>query len=51
MCVTGVLLAFERQIISFAERDFRVDPPADAHRLPLESLLEKVARRESHRRR
>ena len=42
MCVTGVLLAFERQIISFAERDFRVSAPADGHRLPLESLLEKA---------
>ncbi|HUE42741.1 MAG TPA: PepSY-associated TM helix domain-containing protein [Candidatus Sulfotelmatobacter sp.] len=42
MCVTGVLLAFEGQIISFAERGFRVDPPADAHRLSLEPLLEKA---------
>jgi uncharacterized iron-regulated membrane protein len=42
MCATGVLLAFERQIISFAERDFRVSAPADGHRLPLESLLEKA---------
>ncbi len=42
MCVTGVLLAFERQIISFAERDFRVSAAPDAQRLPLESLLEKA---------
>ncbi len=42
MCATGVLLAFERQIISFAERDFRVSAPADGHRLPLEALLEKA---------
>ena len=42
MCVTGVLLAFERQIISYAERDFRVTAPGQAHRLPLESLLEKA---------
>jgi len=42
MCVTGVLLAFERQIISYAERSFRGDPPVDAHRWPLEALLEKV---------
>ena len=41
MCVTGVLLAFERQIISFAERSFRMDPPAHAQRLTLEALLEK----------
>jgi uncharacterized iron-regulated membrane protein len=42
MCVTGVLLAFERQIMSYAERGFRVDPPVSAPRLPLESLLEKA---------
>lgn len=42
MRVTGVLLAFERQIISYAERDFRVITPVDGHRLPLESLLEKA---------
>jgi uncharacterized iron-regulated membrane protein len=42
MCVTGVLLAFERQIISFAERDFRVSAPVDGHRLPLETLLERA---------
>ena len=42
MCVTGVLLAFERQIISSAERNFRAGPPAGAQRLPLEALLEKA---------
>ena len=42
MCVTGVLLAFERQIISCAERNFRAGPPAGAQRLPLEALLEKA---------
>jgi uncharacterized iron-regulated membrane protein len=42
MCVTGVLLAFERQIISFAERDARANAPVGEHRLPLESLLEKA---------
>src|SRR6201999_1759299 len=42
MCVTGVLLAFERQVISFAEGDFRVSIPADGHRLPLEALLDKA---------
>src|ERR1700761_7690389 len=41
MCVSGVLLAFERQIISFAERGFHVDPPAGAQHLPLEALLDK----------
>src|SRR5690349_19205956 len=34
MSVTGVLLAFERQIISFAERDLRATA-ADAARAPL----------------
>jgi uncharacterized iron-regulated membrane protein len=43
MCVTGALLAFERQIISGAERNFCVSPPAEnAHRLPLETLLDKA---------
>jgi uncharacterized iron-regulated membrane protein len=42
MCVTGTLLAFERQIISYAERSFRTDPPAAAKRMPLESLLDKA---------
>ncbi|HEX3118542.1 MAG TPA: hypothetical protein VHP80_05555 [Candidatus Acidoferrum sp.] len=42
MCVSGVILAFQRQIISFAERDFRASAPVGAHRLPLESLLEKA---------
>src|SRR5580698_82976 len=40
MCVTGILLAFERQIISLAERGFRVDPPTSAQHLPLETLLD-----------
>jgi uncharacterized iron-regulated membrane protein len=41
MCVTGVLLAFERQIIAFAERDARtVTPPAsDMPRLDLDTLV------------
>ena len=34
MSVTGVLLAFERQIVAFAERDLRVSA-ADASRTPL----------------
>jgi uncharacterized iron-regulated membrane protein len=42
MCVTGVLLAFERQIIAFAERDFRVSAPVDGHRLSLDSLLDEA---------
>jgi uncharacterized iron-regulated membrane protein len=41
MSVTGVLLAFERQIVAFAERGTRtVTPPAsDAPRLSLDSLV------------
>ena len=44
MSVTGVLLAFERQIVAFAERDTRtVTPPAsDAPRLSLDSLVAKA---------
>ena len=44
MSVTGVLLAFERQIVAFAERDTRtVTPPAsDAPRLSLDTLVAKA---------
>ncbi len=47
MSFTGVALAFEKEIIAWAERDLRrVSPPADAKRLPLDDLLAKV--REQH---
>ena len=41
MSVTGVLLAFERQIIAFAERDIRtVQPPVSGRlRLTLDDLM------------
>jgi uncharacterized iron-regulated membrane protein len=39
MCVTGVLLAYQRQVIRIAERNFRV-APLNAPPLPLEALLE-----------
>ena len=41
MCVTGVLLAYERQIMRWADtRGYAVAPPsADAARLPVEALL------------
>ena len=41
MCVTGVLLAYERQITRWADtRDYAVTrPAADAARLPVETLL------------
>lgn len=44
MCVTGAALAFEKEIVAWAERDVRrVAPPsADAARLPLEELLTRV---------
>ena len=44
MSVTGVLLAFERQIVAFAERDtLTVTPPAsDAPRLSLDILVAKA---------
>jgi uncharacterized iron-regulated membrane protein len=44
MSVTGVLLAFERQIVSFAERDVRtVQPPTSSgSRLDLDALITKA---------
>ena len=43
MSATGVALAFEKEIIAWAERDVRrVTPPADAKRLPVDELLAKV---------
>ncbi len=43
MSFTGAALAFEKEIIAWAERDVRrVSPPADAKRLPLEDLLARV---------
>lgn len=44
MCFTGTVLAFEQEIVGWAERDARrVVPPADlSARLPLESLQRKL---------
>lgn len=43
MCFTGTVLAFEKQIVSYAERDVRqVAPPADSSRLPIETLQANV---------
>jgi uncharacterized iron-regulated membrane protein len=43
MCVTGALLAFERQIIEFAERDVRqIDSPSSPQILTPQQVLEKV---------
>jgi uncharacterized iron-regulated membrane protein len=49
MSVTGVLLAFERQIVAFAEREARVVrlPSPNAPRLSLETIVAK-AREETH---
>jgi uncharacterized iron-regulated membrane protein len=46
MSVTGVLLTYERQIISWADtRSYQVSRPApDAARLPIEALLDKALR-------
>jgi uncharacterized iron-regulated membrane protein len=40
MCVTGALLTFERQILQFAEREFRLVKPDSTH-LSVDTLLEK----------
>lgn len=43
MSATGVALAFEKEIIAWAERDVRrVVPPAAAHRLSVDDLLARV---------
>jgi uncharacterized iron-regulated membrane protein len=42
MSVTGVMLAYEKQIIAWADRDLRIAPAANSTRLPIESLLAKV---------
>jgi uncharacterized iron-regulated membrane protein len=41
MCVTGILLAFEPQLVDYAERHLRtVSPPTvDARRLPIDELV------------
>jgi uncharacterized iron-regulated membrane protein len=44
LCLTGTALAFEKEIIAYAERDARrIESPApDAARLPLADLLNRV---------
>ena len=43
MCVTGTLLMYERQVVEWADRGFRADPPSPgAAPLPVEALLAKV---------
>ncbi len=43
MSVTGVLLMYEKQMIAWADtRNYQLAPPADATRLPIETVLAKV---------
>src|SRR5687768_4846951 len=43
MCVTGVLLTYEKQIISWADaRGYRSAPPAGSQRPPVEELINKA---------
>jgi uncharacterized iron-regulated membrane protein len=42
MSLTGVLLAYERQITAWADRNYRAVPPTPATRLPLETLITKL---------
>ncbi len=43
MCFTGTIIAFEDEIVAWAERDARaVTPPADPVRLPLSDLQRKL---------
>jgi uncharacterized iron-regulated membrane protein len=47
MCVTGVLLTYERQLIAWADSGFHsMKPTNDARSLPLDGLLERV--RDTH---
>lgn len=39
MSVTGTLLMYEKQMIAWADREYRVAAPAGAERLPVETLL------------
>ena len=43
MCVTGVLLAFQPQILRFVERDARRAPTSEGERLPAGTLLRLAA--------
>jgi uncharacterized iron-regulated membrane protein len=42
MSITGVLLAYQRQILSAADREYRyTQPPAGGQQLPIEILLQR----------
>jgi uncharacterized iron-regulated membrane protein len=42
MSVTGVLLAYKRQIINWADRGYHSQPATGAHRLPVDELLARL---------
>jgi uncharacterized iron-regulated membrane protein len=42
MSVTGVLLAYKRQIVRWSDRSFQSQPAPGARRMPLEELLAKM---------
>ena len=42
MSLTGALLTYERQLIEWSDRAFRVTPSADAQRLPVQALMDQV---------
>ena len=43
MSATGVLLTYEKQIVTWSERDYRAAPPSpDALRLPIDELVARV---------
>jgi uncharacterized iron-regulated membrane protein len=48
MSVTGVLLMYERQLIEWSDHDYRSAVPADGLRLPIETLLARVAEQRPH---
>jgi uncharacterized iron-regulated membrane protein len=44
MCVTGVLLTYEKQMITWSDREFRLAAvPGGAERIPLSTLIQQVA--------
>jgi uncharacterized iron-regulated membrane protein len=48
MSLTGVLLMYERQLIEWSDRGYRSIVPADRTRLPIETLLARLADQRPH---
>jgi uncharacterized iron-regulated membrane protein len=48
MSLTGVLLMYERQLIEWSDRGYRSAVPADRARLPIETLLARLAEQRPH---